>query len=232
MRSGHGLVVAALVVAAADWGAVARGARRAETVLKPLATTLLLAAVVAFRSGAPSARWTFTLVAVACSLAGDAALLFAREGGSTGERGRSRAFLAGLAAFLLAHVAYIAAFTPSAPPALPTIPAAVAVAIAAVVVYRRLLQGMRARGETAFAVPVAVYVVALGAMVTSAAATAGRPDWDGPHAALAIAGAVLFMASDALIGWQRFVRERGSGPVAVMVTYHLAQAALVLSLLG
>jgi uncharacterized membrane protein YhhN len=46
----------------------------------------------------------------------------------------------------------------------------------------------------------------------------------------AIIGAGLFYTSDALIGWNRFVREHEYGPLAIIVTYHLGQILLVLSL--
>jgi len=48
--------------------------------------------------------------------------------------------------------------------------------------------------------------------------------------AWAVAGAGLFLVSDALIAETRFVAPRRWGPVAVMVTYHLALAGLVVSL--
>ena len=44
------------------------------------------------------------------------------------------------------------------------------------------------------------------------------------------AGAVLFVASDSMIAWDRFVRPFAWAPVAIMVTYHLGQAGLVASL--
>ena len=43
-------------------------------------------------------------------------------------------------------------------------------------------------------------------------------------------GAGLFYVSDALIAWNRFVRETPHAHVSIMVTYHLAQVASVLSL--
>ena len=43
--------------------------------------------------------------------------------------------------------------------------------------------------------------------------------------------AVLFMASDALIAWNRFVR-RPWAAVVIMVTYHLGQLGLVTALRG
>jgi uncharacterized membrane protein YhhN len=42
---------------------------------------------------------------------------------------------------------------------------------------------------------------------------------------------VAFVASDSLIAETRFVRPRAWGPVAIMVTYHVALVGLVLSLL-
>ena len=69
--------------------------------------------------------------------------------------------------------------------------------------------------------PVAAYVVVISAMVSAAIATG---------IALAIAGAALFFASDTLIAWNRFVRPRPWMPLAIIVTYHVGQAGLVLSL--
>jgi hypothetical protein len=48
--------------------------------------------------------------------------------------------------------------------------------------------------------------------------------------ALGAIGALLFMTSDALIGEERFVRHRAWQPLAIIVTYHVAQALLVVSL--
>jgi uncharacterized membrane protein YhhN len=48
---------------------------------------------------------------------------------------------------------------------------------------------------------------------------------------LAIVGAALFVTSDSMIAWSKFVAPFAAAPVAIMVTYHLAQAGLVLSLL-
>jgi uncharacterized membrane protein YhhN len=91
---------------------------------------------------------------------------------------------------------------------------------------------MTAKGQKEFAIPVAVYVVAIGAMVVSAIATAGRPKWPAVNSALAIAGALSFMASDSMIGWNRFVDLIPRGDVWVMATYHVGQILLVLGFLG
>src|SRR5262249_44963937 len=141
-------------------------------------------------------------------------------------------FVAGLASFLLAHLAYVVAFNPSAPPLGATLAGVAVVLAVALPLFLRMARGMRASGHGELLVPVALYFVAIGAMVVSAIATIGRPGWDAGHAALAVVGAGLFMASDSLIGWGRFVRPVPHGELAVTVTYHLAQAGLVLALLG
>jgi len=43
-----------------------------------------------------------------------------------------------------------------------------------------------------------------------------------------VAGALLFLTSDSLIAEQRFVASRSWQPLAIIVTYHLALAGLVL----
>jgi len=221
MRTGHWLVVAALVVAAGDWVAVARRAQHAEYVLKPLTMVVLIGAAISLRAGNPAATCAFTLAALAFSLAGDVFLMVPKN-----------LFIAGLASFLLAHLAYVAAFNPTAPPLGGTLVGLVVVLAMGVPLFLRMARGMRVSGQRDMLVPVACYFAAIGAMVVSAIATAGRPDWDAAHAALAIAGAGLFMTSDSLIGWRRFVAPIHHGDLGVIVTYHLAQVALVLALLG
>ena len=76
--------------------------------------------------------------------------------------------------------------------------------------------------EPALRGPVAVYIAVISAMVVSALASGN---------VIAAVGAVTFAASDAMIAWSRFLRPFRGSRVAIMVTYHCAQAALVLSLL-
>jgi uncharacterized membrane protein YhhN len=69
--------------------------------------------------------------------------------------------------------------------------------------------------------PVTAYVSVIGVMVACAIST-GEP--------LAIVGAGIFMLSDTLIAWNRFVQPLLWAPLAIMITYHVGQAMLVLSL--
>ena len=79
-----------------------------------------------------------------------------------------------------------------------------------------------ARGERALVPPVCVSVAAIATMVVLALNVG---------VGAAAAGAVMFLASDTLLAWNRFVRPVRYGPVGIHVTYHVAQILLVLSLL-
>jgi uncharacterized membrane protein YhhN len=83
-----------------------------------------------------------------------------------------------------------------------------------------LVRAVRASAP-AVVTPVVAYTVVIAVMVASA--TGLGNGW-------AIVGAWLFFASDALIGETRFVRPITGGGLAIIVTYHVGQAALVLSL--
>jgi uncharacterized membrane protein YhhN len=130
------------------------------------------------------------------------------------------AFVPGLASFLVAQLCFTVGF------ALGVEPDALVVGVVVVVATtiplgRRFVRALRQRGDTALVAPVLAYIGAIGAMVATAVGT---------KAAVAILGAALFYASDALIAETRFVAPRPWGALAVIVTYHLALAGLVLSL--
>lgn len=196
----------AAVFAVADWVAVAGGSKTLEYVAKPAATLLLVGVAIAIVPEDDTRRAWFVL-ALVLSLAGDVFLMLPRN-----------LFVAGLASFLLGHVAYVAGF--GVGEAWPWI---AGVALVAVAVGTPILRALLGRGEKELVGPVVAYMTVISVMVACAIGT-GDP--------VAIAGAVLFMLSDSLIAWNRFVRPLAWAPVTIMVTYHLAQAGLVVSLLA
>ena len=94
----------------------------------------------------------------------------------------------------------------------------------------RIAAGLHRQGQTALLVPVALNSVALGRMLSSAWATLFRPAWTPLRRGLAVAGASLFFASDAMLAWDRFVTPSPSADLRVIVTYHLGQVALAASI--
>jgi uncharacterized membrane protein YhhN len=129
-------------------------------------------------------------------------------------------FVAGLASFLLAHLAYVVGFRVHGGSGAAWAAAAAGVLAVDVVLARPVLSAVRRRHPDLI-VPVVAYMLVISAMVSAVMATG---------IALAIAGAALFFASDTLIAWNRFVRPQPWMPLAIIVTYHLGQTGLVLSL--
>jgi uncharacterized membrane protein YhhN len=198
-----------LAVGLVDWVAVGQGRRRVEYVAKPATMVVLIAAALAI-DPADDAQRTWFVVALVLSLAGDVFLMVPRD-----------LFVAGLASFLLGHLAYIAGLWSGETSVAGLVVAAGFVAVALPLLGVRILRAVRSGSEPELIAPVALYVAVISAMVVSAGAS-GSP--------LALGGAVSFYASDALIAWNRFVAQLPWARVAIMVTYHLAQVALVASL--
>ncbi len=202
------LAAVAGVAALANWWSRAVDDRRTERWSKPLTLVALIGVAVALDPADGAVRWWFVL-ALLCSLAGDVLLL------------DDRRFVPGLAAFLAGHVAYIVGFVVAEPwrwwsAAI----AAVAVLALTATAGRRIVAGAQ-RNNRSLTVPVLAYLVVISTMAVTAAG-AGNP-W-------AVAGATLFVSSDTVLGWRRFVEDRPWMSVAVMVTYHLGQGGLVASL--
>lgn len=202
------VLVATALVAVADWVAVATARRTLEYVCKPAATAGLVWLAVAVVPADGSVRAAF-VVALVLSLVGDVFLMLPSD-----------RFVPGLVAFLGAHVAYVVGFVLGRGSGGALAVGVVITLVVAVPVGGRMLSAVR-RSAPDLVVPVAVYMTVIGVMV--ALATGWGNAW-------AIGGAWLFFASDALIAETRFVGPRSWGRTAVIVTYHLGQLGLVLSL--
>ena len=207
----------ALVLCAANWWSRAPVRKsadaRLELVTKPLATIAIAAvAVASAKAGAdaPAAALILGLVGFALCLGGDIALLPAVD-----------KFVVGLASFLLGHLAFVAMFVALGldEPWL-ALPALAFVGVIAATVGSRILAGA-ARESAALVWPVRAYLAVISSMAVVGWAT-GRP--------AAIVGSTLFVVSDSILGWGKFVANRRWMSVAVMVTYHGALGGLALSL--
>jgi uncharacterized membrane protein YhhN len=124
-------------------------------------------------------------------------------------------FVAGLGAFLIGHLAYIDAF--QAPLGWRLLWSALVLGLSAPLGLR--IVGAVPRPPVRLAVT--AYMVVIGIMAGSAIA-AGLPG--------AILGALLFMLSDSMIAWNKFVAPFGGARLAIIVTYHVGQLLLVSAL--
>jgi uncharacterized membrane protein YhhN len=203
------LIALTVVIAVADWWAVETDRRTVEYVLKPATMLALIAAAVVLPDAEPESAQLFFVAGLVCSLIGDVLLML-----------DEKLFIGGLIAFLMAHVAYVVGLTQFdlTPPLL--FVGVLVVLIAAAVVGSRVVRGAGEQ-DSRLAAPVAVYMAVISLMVMMAFGTA---------VPIAILGAVLFYASDGILGWNRFVQPLPHGRLAVMTTYHLGQIGLVLAL--
>ncbi len=210
----------ALILALANWVAVARDHRRLEYVSKPATLAVVWIGAWLLTRG-PHDAWQarFFLLGLAFSLAGDILLMLPGE----------RFFLYGLVSFLLGHVCYVVGMNPTLPP-YPSLAFFIVVALFWSMFYRFLAAGMRRQGQTALLVPVAIYSAVIGLMLFSAWATLFRPEWTPLRRGLLIAGASLFTVSDGLLATNKFVKPFPLAPLWVMTTYHLGQMALAASI--
>ncbi|WP_185749157.1 lysoplasmalogenase [Humibacillus xanthopallidus] len=206
------LAVALGVTALINWSSVVRGDVLVERLTKPLVIVLLMGIAWSLDwegavAGAP--ELAPVLVALAVSLVGDVALLNAT----------TTRFLVGLGSFLLAHVAYVWAILGTTGAG--GFPWWLLLVVPALLVLHATVGRDIVRHAGAQRGAVLVYQLALFALVLAAA-------WKGD--AVVLLGCVLFLASDTVLGHDRFVRERRWAPLTVIVTYHLAQTLIVVGL--
>lgn len=185
----------------------------------------LYAAGEAYRM--PSTAFSVALpaifLAIACAIFGRkerserfwiaAALLLSGIGDLMGGIGR---FIAQIAFFALAHATYIAAFARGIEwrpaPRLATIPLVI---IAAALLAARILPHIADPVEKS---AVAAYM----AVITLMASAAGAREWS------YAAAAALFMLSDSLIAWNKYVCRIPHATLWIMSTYYAAQLAFAL----
>lgn len=210
------LLAGAAVAAVVNWFGVARSDQRLIYLAKPATLALLIAVAVTLAPDDGTVRAWF-VAGLVLSLAGDVFLMLPERVSTP-----VSPFLLGLGSFLLGHLAYIVGLASDHRSWPLTVVGVVVVAGALAVVAPRILAGVGER-EPGLRGPVMAYVAVISVMVVAAF---------GRTVPAGVAGAVLFYASDATLAWNRFFGPRRSWQVAVMVTYHLGQAGLVLSLLG
>ena len=208
------LVALALAGALVWLVASARGEAGGALLAAKAAPAVLLAAIAAGRSAAP--RDGLLALALVLHAAGDVLL--------------EVAFLAGLAAFLAGHLAYLALFWP-ARRAVDELGGATKLGLGALALLGALFLALLGPGlEGARAAAVPLYVAALLAMAGAALVSGRGQPW-------VSAGALLFVASDALLGLELFLGLGGSVEpagarslpgLAVWPLYVAAQLALAL----
>ncbi len=210
---GLAVVVAALAAIASGWVMShdqASAWRWLHWASKPLATSLI--GLLVYRTGHPvSARYRRWIgLGVGCSLVGDVLLMLPQN-----------LFVPGLLAFLLGHLCFLTALLGDSRFAARPWLLGACLAVAALNIH--LLWDVIGAG---LRVPVIVYAAVLASMAGQALVRAKllheRDDPQARAAALAAAGAVVFMLSDGLLAWNRFHAAIPGSSLWVLSTYYLA----------
>lgn len=184
---------------------------RPASLMRTVAKTLSIAALAALTLAVGGPK--LLALALVLSALGDAFL--AHEG--------DVAFLGGLGSFLAAHIVYAVLFLSAGPgltgTALPGLLMVAAFALA--------MGFLMVRRAGPLAVPVAAYVLAIAAMGVGGVTLGG----------LALIGVVLFMASDSILGSEKFLMTQNSPLLrltrpAVWILYYAGQVLITLGLLA
>jgi uncharacterized membrane protein YhhN len=176
---------------------------------KPLTTAL----VIALAWSQPSTVHLYRPLVVAgllFSLAGDVFLMLPRE-----------RFVAGLVAFLVAHLLYAGAFTGDG------FRLTIAILLPFIAYGAGLLRILLPKVERALKIPVVVYAAALLVMAWQATE---RGASGLPGGLFAATGALLFVASDSMLAIDRFARRFRAAEPLVLATYFAAQTLIALSI--
>lgn len=202
------LLVAAVVVAAFDWVLASRPLNGARWMTKGLVPTFLVLAVALHSAEQGKPSWSAVLGcgALALCLLGDLLLL------------DDRRFIAGAIAFGAAHLVFVAALLRDAwsegwPTGWGVYMSIAVVGAALLTVGWRIVSAAAAQRQGLIA---GVYLVVISLMVL--AAGVGSPTLGGWAA---LAGAIIFYASDGILAWRRYVLKTSRDSALVMIPYHL-----------
>lgn len=209
-------LILALIFAFLEAIAVSRNLQRLEYVAKPAVMICLFLWLYTTTSLQGNALW-FGL-GVLLSLVGDVLLMFSSD----------RFFLLGLAAFLLTHLFYIAGFREAAA----NISAWSLIWLAFIAVnasrlIRRIVEVMRLHREDKLVLPVVIYGIVISIMLYAAMSTIYDQSWKTSAAFFVSLGAILFVASDAILAWMRFVSPVKNGRVWNIALYYLGQIGII-----
>jgi len=202
------LLALTIVSAVLDWVSRLRHMPRLEVVTKPLTTVLVIG--LALVGDAPTAQRVVGVIALVLCLVGDIVLMPVID-----------KFVIGLASFLLGHVVFVVLFAQYGFDRWWLGAVALAATVVLVATVGRRIVSAAGTHDAALKVPVAAYLTVISVMTVTGWATGML---------LVVLGSTLFVISDSILGWARFVQSRGWMSVAIMVTYHGAIALLALSL--
>lgn len=206
----------AFAFAALEIFALFKNLPRLEYIAKPAVMLILLLWLLTSIGLSGASLW-FGL-GILFSLAGDVLLMIQFE----------RMFLAGLIAFLFAHISYMVGFNIPLPAfSAWGIAFAVMISLGGARIIRRILEAITAKGQSQMRMPVIVYSMTISLLLLSAMLKLSDLSWNANSAALVSLGAFMFYISDIILAWNKFVEPIQNGRIYNIAAYQLGQIALI-----
>jgi uncharacterized membrane protein YhhN len=209
-------LIAAFIFAALEALALSKNWDRLEYIAKPAVMVVLF--IWLYTSAGLNGALLWFGLGILFSLAGDVLLMISLE----------KLFLAGLIAFLLAHISYVIGFNIPLPESSAWgFILAVMIALGGSRTIRRILDALPARGQRRMRIPVIIYSLVISVMLLSAMMKIMDASWSASAAALVSIGAFFFYLSDIILAWNKFVAPIQRGRIYNIAAYHLGQIALI-----
>lgn len=161
------------------------------------------------------------LAALTMSWIGDIILLFADKG--------ELYFIAGLIAFLISHICYIILFSKQLNVYLKKSKFLYWVGITAITLYLTVMMLVLLPSLGDLKIPVFMYALTISIMLLFA--FKGFLNWNKPSNSHILIGAIVFVASDSILAFDKFYAPVQHSALLIMTTYLVAQFLIVVGIL-
>ncbi|MFH6970986.1 lysoplasmalogenase [Flavobacterium petrolei] len=161
------------------------------------------------------------LTALTLSWIGDIILMFADKG--------ELYFIAGLIAFLLSHIFYIILFSKQLKIYLKKSKIIFWIGVTAIAFYLIVMMLILLPSLGDLKIPVFVYALTISIMLLFA--LKGFMNWHKPASIYILVGAIIFVASDSILAFDKFHAPLQYSSFLIMATYLLAQYLIVIGIL-
>lgn len=182
--------------------------KAANFVLKPMATLSIIAIAYELKAtGIDDAYSQWVIIALWFALGGDICLMFQR----------TSAFIAGIVFFLIGHLFFMKAFMID----FTWSPILMIVTLAVIVYLYKILSSLWPKLDN-FKIPVILYAIIISAMTFFAFSTLVNPHFSSIKAGIIVFSACLFLLSDTLIAWNKFIGATPQPFLSILLTYYIA----------
>lgn len=130
-------------------------------------------------------------------------------------------FLIGLSAFFIGHIFYCLGFFQQALFTKLRTAALLPIGVYAIIFALQLIPALQASGDHALILPVIAYIIVISLMLWSAVLTGNI---------FASCGSLLFVISDSILAWNKFIDPVGVAEPLIMLTYYGGQFLIATSL--